>query len=61
MENGIYKSKDATYFVKDDRILMLLLGSIYKTTKSFMLGHRVTDLTPKIVEEFDSTYSKAKS
>ncbi len=38
MKDGIYKSDNAIYFVLDNKILMRLMGEMYKTTKSFMQG-----------------------
>ena len=45
MKDGIYKSKSgidghtvSIYFVHNEKILMKVLGSMYKTTKHFMFG-----------------------
>jgi len=38
MKNGIYRSDNATYYVLNEKILMRLMGEMYKTTKSFMQG-----------------------
>ena len=35
MKDGIYKSADAIYFVLNEKVLMKILGSVYKTTKHF--------------------------
>ena len=62
MENGIYKSKDATYFVKDGKIVARIMGGHYKTTENFMLGAERTGALPAEMEEkFDEAYEKLKS
>jgi len=38
MKDGIYRSDNATYYVLNEKILMRLMGEMYKTTKSFMQG-----------------------
>jgi len=60
MKDGIYKSNDATYFVLDNKILMRLMGEMYKTTKSFIQGDWKEDLQPEMVEQFDEVYNKCK-
>jgi len=60
MKDGIYKSNDATYFVLDNKILMRLMGEMYKTTKSFIQGDWKEDLQPGMVEQFDEVYNKCK-
>ena len=60
MKDGIYKSDNAVYFVLDNKILMRLMGEMYKTTKSFMQGDWKKDLQPGMVEQFDEVYNEAK-
>ena len=43
MKDGIYKSNDAIYFVLNEKILMKMMGNMYKTTKHFMFGDYVDD------------------
>jgi hypothetical protein len=60
MKDGIYRSDNATYFVLDDKILMRLMGEMYKTTKSFMQGKYVTELNQGMISEFDKVYNKCE-
>tara|TARA_R100001082_G_scaffold110125_1_gene89060 strand:+ start:851 stop:1039 length:189 start_codon:yes stop_codon:yes gene_type:complete len=60
MKDGIYKSDNAIYFVLDNKILMRLMGEMYKTTKSFIQGDWKENLQPGMVEQFDEVYDKAK-
>ena len=62
MKDGIYKSDNAYYFVKDEKVLMNLEGSTYKTTKNFMIGaEHMQLLTNEMDTEFDDNYSNAKN
>ena len=61
MKNGIYRSDNATYFVLNEKILMRLMGEMYKTTKSFMQGDYVTELNQGMIDEFDGIYNKVKN
>jgi len=58
MENGTYKSDNATYFVKDDNILMLLKGNWYKTSLNFFQGIYKKPLTDEQLEQFDEAYAQ---
>ena len=60
MKDGIYKSDNATYFVLNNKILMRLMGEMYKTTKGFMQGDWKEDLQPGMVEQFDEVYNEVK-
>jgi len=60
MKNGIYKSDNAIYFVLDNKILMRIMGEMYKTTKSFMQGDWKEDLQPEMIEQFDEVYNEVK-
>ena len=60
MKDGIYKSNDATYFVFNEKILMRMLGSMYKTTKHFMFGDWKQELQPEMIEDFDRVYNNVK-
>ena len=60
MKNGIYKSNDATYFVLDGKVLMRIMGSMYKTTKHFMFGDWKQELQPGMIEDFNEVYNEAK-
>jgi len=62
MEDGVYKSKLAVYFVKDNKVIMRMDGGFYKTTENFMIGAtREHDLTPGMDSIFGKTYSQLKS
>ena len=61
MKNGIYRSDNATYFVLNEKILMRLMGEMYKTTKSFMQGNYEKELTQGMISEFDGIYNKVKN
>ena len=60
MKDGIYKSNDAIYFVLNEKVLMKILGSMYKTTKHFNFGDWQEDLDPGMIEQFDEVYNEAK-
>ena len=60
MKDGIYKSNDATYFVLDGKVLMRIMGSMYKTTKHFNFGDWKQELQPEMIEEFYEVYNKVK-
>ena len=61
MKDGIYRSENATYFVLNEKILMRLMGEMYKTTKNFMQGDYVTELNQGMISEFDEIYNKVKN
>ena len=61
MKDGIYKSNDAIYFVLNEKILMKILGSMYKTTKHFMFGDWVQDLNPEMEKDFNDVYNESKN
>ena len=60
MENGIYRSDNATYYVLNEKILMSVMGEMYKTTKNFMQGDYVRELNSLTISEFDGVYNKVK-
>jgi len=60
MKDGIYRSDNATYYVLNEKILMSLMGEMYKTTKNFMQGDYVKELNQGMIDEFDSAYNKVK-
>ena len=60
MKDGIYKSNDATYFVLNGKVLMRIMGSMYKTTKHFMFGDYIQELQPGMIEQFDEVYNEVK-
>jgi len=61
MQNGIYKSENATYFIKDKKILMKLKGDFYKTNENFMQGRFQAPLSEGMDRNFDKAYSQAKN
>ena len=63
MKDGIYYTPangGTTYFVLNDKVLMKILGTVYKTTKHFVFGEWKQDLQPEMVEVFNETYNKVK-
>ena len=63
MKDGIYYSKangGTTWFVLNDKVLMKIMGIIYKTTKHFVFGDWVQPLQPGMYEEFDEMFNKVK-
>ena len=60
MKDGIYKSNDAIYFVLNEKILMKMLGSMYKTTKHFNFGEYQEPLKSGMIEQFDEVYNNVK-
>ena len=62
MEDGIYKSNQATYFVYDGKVIMRMNGEFYKTNKNFMVGASYDkELTNGMKQIFEKTYSQLKS
>ena len=63
MKNGIYytpANSGTTYFVLNDKVLMKLLGTVYKTTKHFVFGEWKQELQPGMAEQFDEVYNNVK-
>ncbi len=61
MENGIYENDNATFFVKNTKVIAKIMGSYYKTTASFMLGaKKVGELSPGMFANFEPAFDKAK-
>ena len=63
MKNGIYYTPangGTTYFVLNEKVLMQLMGSIYKTTKHFVFGDWKQELQPGMIKQFDEVYNEAK-
>ena len=60
MKDGIYKSDSVYYFVKDDKILMNIRGSSFRTSENFMIGASyLKPLTPEMEKEFNECYINA--
>jgi len=57
-QNGIYKSDNAIYYIKDSRIIMRVMGMLYKTNTNFMQGKYQMDLPLELDVAFNETYSK---
>ena len=60
MKDGIYKSELATYYIKDNKILMHMKGQFYKTSESFMQGTYQEPLTEQQISQFDEAYEQVK-
>ena len=55
-----YKSKEAYYFVKDNKILMYLKSAMYRISKNFMIGAEYFGpLTFDMKKEFETCYTNA--
>jgi len=61
MKDGIYRSDNASYYVLDGKILMSVMGKLYKTTKNFMQGDYYEELNQEMINEFDGAYSEVKN
>ena len=61
MKNGIYRSDNASYYVLDGKILMSVMGKLYKTTKNFMYGDYYEELSQGMINEFDGAYNEVKN
>jgi|TARA_Y100000310_G_scaffold215441_1_gene216385 hypothetical protein len=61
MKDGIYRGDaGATYFVLNEKIMMKMLGQIYKTTKHFTFSPEYYGpLTNEMKDEFEIVYNKA--
>ena len=46
MENGVYKNDNATYYIKDDLVVMYLNGGWFKTNSNFLAGAKRTGDLP---------------
>tara|TARA_R110000782_G_scaffold236188_4_gene322343 strand:- start:101 stop:298 length:198 start_codon:yes stop_codon:yes gene_type:complete len=60
IENGVYKSELATYYIKNNKILMLMKGKFYKTSESFMQGVYREELTDEQMNQFDEAYNQVQ-
>jgi len=61
LKDGIYKSENAIYFIFNDKIMMKIGGSVYKTNSNFMQGKWVDDLSSSMISQFDEVYDQLKS
>lgn len=61
VKDGMYRSNDAIYYIKDGRILMNMKGSWYKTNANFLQGPWLKPLTSDQLGAFDKAYSQVKS
>ena len=61
MKDGIYRGDNTTYFVLNGKVLMRIMGSMYKTTKHFMFGDWVQDLKPEMEKDFNDVYNESKN
>ena len=61
MKNGIYRSDNASYYILDGKILMSVMGKLYKTTKNFMQGDYYEELSQGMIDEFDDAYNEVKN
>ena len=61
MKDGIYRSDNASYYILNGKILMSVMGELYKTTKNFMYGDYYEELNQGMIDGFDSAYNKVKN
>ena len=61
MKDGIYRSDNASYYVLNEKILMSVMGKLYKTTKNFMYGDYYEELSQGMINEFDGAYNEVKN
>ena len=63
MKDGIYYSREnggTTWFVLNEKILMKIMGTVYKTSKHFVFGEWKQELQPEMIKEFDIVYNEVK-
>ena len=63
MKDGIYYTPangGTTYFVLNEKVLMKMMGDVYKTTKHFVFGEYKTPLQPQMIKHFDEVYNEVK-
>ena len=61
MKDGIYKaSSGISYFILNEKILIKVLGTMYKTNKMFLFADWKYPLTDGMKEQFDEVYNKVK-
>ena len=62
MKDGIYRGDNGTsYFVFNEKILVKILGNMYKTTRHFVFGEWAYPLTDDMKMEFDNIYNKVNN
>ena len=64
MKDGIYYSKangGTHWFVLNEKILIKIMGDIYKTTHHFMFGEWKQELKPEMEKKFDKVYNEVKN
>ena len=61
MKDGIYRANNGiSYFVLNEKILIKVLGKMYKTTKMFLFADWAYPLTDEMKDEFEIVYNKVK-
>ena len=61
MKDGIYEASNGiSYFILNEKILIKVLGEMYKTNKMFLFGDWKYPLTNEMEEQFDEAYNKVK-
>ena len=60
MKDGIYKSALATYYIKDNKILMKMKGKFYKTNENYMQGSFQAPLSEGMERNFNKAYEQVK-
>ena len=60
-KNGIYEGDyGVSYFIKDGRVLLKHLGTMYKATPHFVFGNYKYPLTDDMNNTFEEVYNNEK-
>ena len=61
MKDGIYKASNGiSYFILNEKILIKVLGTMYKTNKMFLFADWKYPLTDGMKEQFTEAYNKVE-
>ena len=60
-DDGMYVNDNVIYFVKDQKVLMLVKDTFYKTTTSYMFQpKKIEGLYKSMIVWFDDIYESSK-
>ena len=61
MKDGIYRANNGiTYFVLNEKVMIKVLGKIYKTTRMFLFADWAYPLTDEMEIKFNEVYNKVE-
>ena len=61
MKDGIYEASNGiSYFILNEKILIKVLGTMYKTNKMFLFADWKYPITDGMKEQFNEAYNKVK-